>query len=180
MRERLIEELDGADLFLRNRVNSEPAPLNEYDIEIMLDIANICDEAARVLERAIVPPCKVGNTVYVVSRYYTGVFEIYECTIDSITLYEKNTFLSMSSKGKYTFGEEVSLLGKTVFLTKEEAEKALKGGAGMKCTACGKECYSDKYPEVVFADEKNIICEECSIDYAEDANGNVIERKDRQ
>ena len=74
-------------------------------------------------------PCKVGDKVYVISRYYTGVFEIYECTIDSITLYEKNTFLSMSSKGKYTFGEEVSLLGKTVFLTKEEAEKALKGGA---------------------------------------------------
>lgn len=40
----------------------------------------------------------------------------------------------------------------------------------MKCTCCGKECYENKYPEVVFKDEQNIICEECSIDYEMDGN----------
>ena len=40
----------------------------------------------------------------------------------------------------------------------------------MKCTCCGKECYENKYPEVVFKDERNIICEECSIDYEMDGN----------
>jgi hypothetical protein len=48
--EKIIKLLDGADLFLRNRANSEPAPLNEYDIESMLDIAKVCDEAARIIE----------------------------------------------------------------------------------------------------------------------------------
>ena len=36
----IIKELDGADVFLRNRANSKPAPLNEYDIEILLDGSN--------------------------------------------------------------------------------------------------------------------------------------------
>ena len=64
MRERLIRELDDADLFLRNRANAKPDPLNKYDISILKDIAKVCDEAARMLEKATVTPCKVGQTVY--------------------------------------------------------------------------------------------------------------------
>jgi len=41
----------------------------------------------------------------------------------------------------------------------------------MKCTSCGKECYEEQYPEVVFQNETNCICEECSIDYEELENG---------
>ena len=47
----IIKALDGADVFLRNRANSEPAPLNEYDIEALIDIANVCDEAANLINR---------------------------------------------------------------------------------------------------------------------------------
>lgn len=50
----------------------------------------------------------------------------------------------------------------------------------MKCTCCGKECfweYENKHPEVVFWDERNFICEECSIDYEQDGN-EVRVRKD--
>ena len=49
--EQIIKALDGADVFLRNRANSEPAPLNEYDIEALIDIANVCDEAANLINR---------------------------------------------------------------------------------------------------------------------------------
>ena len=35
----------------------------------------------------------------------------------------------------------------------------------MKCLHCGKECFEDKYPEVVFKDGDLCVCEECSIDY---------------
>ena len=35
----------------------------------------------------------------------------------------------------------------------------------MKCLHCGKECFDDKYPEVVFKDGELCVCEECSIDY---------------
>lgn len=47
----------------------------------------------------------------------------------------------------------------------------------MKCAACGKECFDNKYPEVVFRDKENCICEECSIDY-EEIDGKIQYRKD--
>lgn len=52
----------------------------------------------------------------------------------------------------------------------------------MKCTVCGQECSpihkTSRYvPEVIFIDEHNIICEECSIDY-EEVNGKLQPRRD--
>lgn len=47
----VIQRLDGADLFLRNRANAAPAPLNEYDTCLMLDAAGACNEAAALIDR---------------------------------------------------------------------------------------------------------------------------------
>lgn len=48
----------------------------------------------------------------------------------------------------------------------------------MKCTCCGQTCHeTDLYPTIVFFDEKNVICEDCSIDY-EMENGKVAVRRD--
>lgn len=47
----------------------------------------------------------------------------------------------------------------------------------MKCTSCGKKCYDEKYPEVVFKDSNSYICEECSIDY-EEIDGKIRLRDD--
>ena len=47
----------------------------------------------------------------------------------------------------------------------------------MKCTSCGQECFEEKYPEVVFQDENNCICEECSIDY-EEVNDKIQYRRE--
>ena len=84
-------------------------------------------------ENVIELPCKIGETMYVVSRYYTGSWEIFKCKVDSITMYGTNTFISLISvKGNFTFGENVSSINKSVFFAEEEAEKALakmKGGA---------------------------------------------------
>ena len=78
----------------------------------------------------IVPPCKVGDMVYVVSRYYAGDWEIYQCEIESITHYKKNTFISCAANdvrfGKINFGLNTGQIGESVFLTKEEAEEKLK------------------------------------------------------
>lgn len=65
--EKIIKLLDGADLFLRNRANAKPAPLNEYDIEIMLDIAKVCDEAARIIEN-LTSSVLVMNTDYKLTK----------------------------------------------------------------------------------------------------------------
>lgn len=113
--EMLISDLNSADLYLRNRACSD-GELNDYDIEAMLDIAKLCDEAARVLENAVVLPCKVGDTVYdvfplgqkIIPRRVTGI---------RVGISAEGTYLSMER------------IGKDVFLTREEAERALKGGA---------------------------------------------------
>lgn len=47
----------------------------------------------------------------------------------------------------------------------------------MKCTACNQECFDEQYPEIVFKDEQNCICEDCSIDY-EEVNGKIQYRAD--
>ena len=46
----------------------------------------------------------------------------------------------------------------------------------MQCTNCGQECFSSD-PEVVFRDEKTIICENCSVDF-EQEEGKVRYRKE--
>ena len=49
--EQIIEALDSADLFLRNRANAKPAQLNKYDIAELLDIANVCVNALDLIKR---------------------------------------------------------------------------------------------------------------------------------
>jgi hypothetical protein len=56
----------------------------------------------------IVPPCKVGDTVY-----QTDGFRVYESTIKKVIYDTENV----------AFDEDA--IGKSIFLTKEEAEKAL-------------------------------------------------------
>lgn len=79
----------------------------------------------------IVPPCKVGDTVYIVDGTTDGIVE------GKITHLEYNIYTTprewITVIGNYPFfGEHEEknridlLLGKTVFLTKEEAENALK------------------------------------------------------
>ncbi len=124
--DRLIKLLDGADLFLRNRANAEPAPLNEYDIENLNDIAKVCDEAARALEKAIIPPCKVGDKVYVVDYTRLGNM-IFECEIEEISHFSYGTYYYLNwglHIPRFKACQEDSF-GKKVFLTKEEAEQAL-------------------------------------------------------
>ena len=47
------------------------------------------------------------------------------------------------------------------------------------CSACGSECFDNHFPEIVFYDGKDIICEMCSIDY-EELDGEIILRFDLQ
>ena len=120
MRDRLIE-------LLTDRIPKTDNPLMYVNDELVERIADYL-----LANGVIVPPCKVGQTVYVVSRYYAGDWEVYKCDIDSITIYEKNTFISCVANdvrfGKINFGLHISEIGKTVFLTREEAEAKLKEG----------------------------------------------------
>lgn len=66
---------------------------------------------------AIVPPCKVGDSIFRV-----GNGEIWEWLIEHIEIYEDE--IGFVDDGENYFTPDK--IGKTVFLTKEEAEEKLK------------------------------------------------------
>ena len=78
----------------------------------------------------IVPPCKVGDTVYIVDGTTDGI------VVGKITNFEFNIYTTprewITVSGNYPFFGDLKtknridlLIGKTVFLSREEAEKAL-------------------------------------------------------
>ena len=69
----------------------------------------------------IVPPCKVGDTVYALQKERSGHFEGNKYVVDDEgewEVCEKEFNLSL-----------LDAVGEWIFLTREEAEQALKGGA---------------------------------------------------
>lgn len=76
--------------------------------------------------RIIVPPCKVGDTVYYPS-FNIGMVLSYK--VVSIKLNSKGLYIVLDSRLRNEqMTHRATQIGKTVFLTQEEAEKALKGG----------------------------------------------------
>ena len=130
--------------------------MNRYDIEVVenaTNASNILPETP--LEKVVADcmtdylemrnaeeqglllrlPCKVGDTVYVIgSLSEFGVTEeielkVFECMVNKITLNHKygNT-MQMDCKEHSSFGWSMNMkkINELVFLTKEEAEQALK------------------------------------------------------
>lgn len=101
-RERLIELL-GKDYILYEK----------EDIEELADI---------LLENGvIVPPCKVGDKIY-----FTYNEKVFNLTVEKIVIKEEGMFLVDKEFNDWYSIEE---LGKSLYLTREEAETKLKGGA---------------------------------------------------
>ena len=86
--------------------------------------------------RMVVMPCKVGDTVYMIER----IFDIDNGVCDEICARKiighggnnLNKLWLIGSGGIYNVYIFVSEFGKTVFLTREEAEKALEEMEGKK------------------------------------------------
>ena len=105
MRDRLIELL-----------GCEGNAISVYDFETVADY---------MLENGvIVPPCKVGDKIYRVV-YWKGCKTVSEWELVKLEVYVDEVGFVDDSDNWIAFDE----IGKTVFLTKEEAEQALKGGA---------------------------------------------------
>lgn len=104
-REKLIELLE----------NASAAPNGERNVATLAD---------HLFENGIiVPPCKVGDTVYSIVEGIDQIFvgEVYEGFFGRYGIafrYTRKGYLALS------FTEED--IGKTVFLSREEAEKALE------------------------------------------------------
>ena len=120
MRERLIELIEKGQFNYYASNGSNGIGHNEYIADYLL--AN----------GVIVPPCKVGDTVYIAQKPHTSfpLKKVVEGTIISIHLHEFGLLSRAFFDTKevhccrdYNFERE---LGKTVFLTKEEAEAELR------------------------------------------------------
>lgn len=107
-REKLIELLD--------KTYAE-----QYDKRRLLTAEHTADYLLK--NGVIIPPCKVGDTVYLIPTYngkpYCGVRE------------DKVQMIGITSRGIHIKARnhhdhnKMYMLGKTIFLTREEAEKAL-------------------------------------------------------
>ena len=75
--------------------------------------------------RLVVLPCKVGDAVY---WLHNDV--ITECRVHRVQMNRTGLFICLKSKVSHGAFRVDICLGKTVFLTREEAEVALKGGDG--------------------------------------------------
>ena len=70
--------------------------------------------------RLVVLPCKVGDSIYRPEGLKYSVF----WTITNVTIYPDEIVFTDDSDNIFTLDD----IGKTVFLTREDAEKALGGG----------------------------------------------------
>ena len=128
MRDRLIELLikatDKAGKHLRENTKKVLAEKGSFNSKEDIDRRNIYEVEADYLlaNGVIVPPCKVGQTVYAIDR--------------RSQLWWKGTAMSLCYTGTgmefgvlFDDGEFAVYKDDAVFLTKEEAEAKLKGGA---------------------------------------------------
>ena len=119
-RDRLIELMREAELAHLEETIMRPHTISSNEFLADYLLAN----------GVIVPPCKVGDIVYVVDYTRLGNM-IFECTIEEISHFTYGTYYYLNwglHIPRFKACQEKSF-GKTIFFTKEEAEQALKGGA---------------------------------------------------
>lgn len=88
--------------------------------------------------RLVVLPCKFGDTVYRIIHTTTAGPHIAKAVVAALHLGEtekrrfkrNHAYIVLKNDDCFTAHVDVNQIGKTVFLTREEAEAALKGGAG--------------------------------------------------
>lgn len=111
MRERLIELLS-KEIYPREGV--DPA---EVVADYLLD------------NGVIAPPCKVGDRVWIIEEGEDAFAEPYALEVEVLNLYITKHGIAVDLKLPLGFRlNTFAVVGKTVFLTREDAEQALKGG----------------------------------------------------
>lgn len=96
------------------------------DIDRLEELAE-ADKACRL----VVLPCKVGDTLWVTSNPWTGKLlkKPLDACVNGMKMYSHGIYVNLlfdTRKINGTRDYEINHIGKTVFLTHEEAEKALE------------------------------------------------------
>ena len=79
-----------------------------------------------IAHNVAIPPVSVGQTVYIIRRPTERPAWIDECKVDHVRIDYFKDGCKTISFGGYNYGATESYIGKTVFLTREEAVQALK------------------------------------------------------
>ncbi len=124
MREKLIELIENANV----QINGNILPYRDYGIETLADHL--------ISNGVFAPPCEIGDTVFALWDVPTEAkYVVYYADVVEIRISKKNgkktiTYLlePLGFRGRRK-EYRIDDFGKTVFLTREEAEKALKGSA---------------------------------------------------
>lgn len=114
MKDRLTERISG---FYYNEFIKDGFTITLYQAALI---------AARLIKNDIImPPCKVGDVVYVINSRCVSEYTIKEIAYDGLffRMYSENKQYAIECRTFVFFDERI---GKTVFLAREEAEQALK------------------------------------------------------
>lgn len=76
--------------------------------------------------RLVVLPCKVSDTVFVIENTHIEISEIYKIEIKHTAFEDRTYYLEKLAKRGMLYRYYNRDFGKTVFLTRKEAEKELK------------------------------------------------------
>lgn len=132
MRDRLVELLQKRSCFYnKSKCNTRCSNCDYVTIDEN-DIGKLADHF--LANGGIVPPCKVGDTVYVINEWEVEKTAVFSMKIESedsgwvVFLKARVTDNAIKSKDGYACIFKTFIFGKTVFLTREEAERTLKGG----------------------------------------------------
>ena len=114
MRDRLIELINKAKCEYANDITDHTE--TDYIVEALLN------------EGAILPPCKVGDKVYKISRNKVKECEVVFIGLSADEKCSHFNFVENYADGTFykSYSMVFDVIGKTVFLTKEEAEAKLK------------------------------------------------------
>lgn len=135
MRDRLTERVGDGIRYDNGKYIVTCYPKNDNLTPVDKLAAKLCDFEDKIENGdVIVPPCKVGQTVWVLNQLKGLVFEN---TVVCIKIFSQNRYkntltleyrnkLGETSNRKFTWAQ----VGKQVFLSREEAEKALAERSG--------------------------------------------------
>lgn len=116
MRDRLIELISDMENEL---LRSYPYTTDEYRIACLAD---------HLIENgAILPPCNVGDDIWIVKCYEGKPLGIVKDKVQMIGITSRGFHIKARNHHDHN---KMYMLGKTVFLTREDAEKALREREG--------------------------------------------------
>lgn len=103
------------------------ALFNGVDVDRMKELSE-ADKAGRL----VVLPCKVGDTLWVTRNPWTGELlkKPLDAYVNGMKMYSHGLYVNLlfdTRKINGTRDYEINHIGKTIFLTRKEAEKALEG-----------------------------------------------------